>query len=86
MDFLKLTIFDSDSITTKAIYEDVYHSHITGEIYGFTHDFCNWKVRESKQKFTFFTQNLFSCNSYFSQGILFKCIGNKTFLVLADRI
>ena len=25
----------------------VHHSHITGEIIGYAHDFCNWKVREN---------------------------------------
>ena len=26
----------------------IHHSHVTGEIFGYSHDFCNWKVRENK--------------------------------------
>ena len=25
----------------------IHHSHITGQIIGYSHDFCNWKIRES---------------------------------------
>ena len=26
----------------------IHHSHITGKIHGYSHDFCNWKTRENK--------------------------------------
>ena len=26
----------------------IHHSHVTGEIIGYAHDFCNWKIRENK--------------------------------------
>ena len=26
----------------------LHHSHVTGEIIGNCHDFCNWKIRENK--------------------------------------
>ena len=25
----------------------IHHSHVTGEIIGYAHDFCNWKIREN---------------------------------------
>ena len=25
----------------------IHHSHVTGQIIGYSHDFCNWKIRES---------------------------------------
>ena len=27
-----------------------HHSHITGEIIGYSHNFCNFRVRENKKK------------------------------------
>ena len=26
----------------------IHHSHVTGKIHGYSHDFCNWKVRENQ--------------------------------------
>ena len=26
----------------------IHHSNVTGNIHGYTHDFCNWKIRENK--------------------------------------
>ena len=26
----------------------IHYSHVTGEIFGYAHNFCNWKVRENK--------------------------------------
>ena len=26
----------------------IHHSHITGKIHGYSHNFCNWKLRENK--------------------------------------
>ena len=36
-----------------------HHSHITGEIIGYAHNFCNAKVRENKYKITVVGHNLF---------------------------
>lgn len=43
----------------------IHYSHVTEEIYGFSNNFCNWKARENKQKFTGFAQDLFGFNFYF---------------------
>ena len=36
-----------------------HHSHITGEIIGYAHGFCNAKARENKYKITVVGHNLF---------------------------
>ena len=38
----------------------IHHSHITSEIIGYAHSFCNAKVRENKYKITAIAHNLFS--------------------------
>ena len=50
--------FMYDAITTAIFFRNVHclikvkirlnHSHITGKFLGYTHDFCNWTVRENK--------------------------------------
>ena len=49
-------------LTTKTFFENVHrivnvkihlhHSHVTCEILGYAHDFCNLKVRENQTSFT----------------------------------
>ena len=60
MDFPKCDLV-FEIITTKGFFESVYrivnvkidlhHSHVTGKIYGYAHDFCNWKGRENQLNF-----------------------------------
>ena len=57
MDFPKLKFDEIKTITTNAFMKNlhrivnykvhIHHSHITGEIIGYAHDFCNWKMREN---------------------------------------
>ena len=64
-----------DTITTKNFFRNVYHmikfkmhlhhSHVTGEILGYVHDFCNWRVRENKTKFVIFAHNFFGFDMFF---------------------
>ena len=37
----------------------VHHSHVTGEVIGYAHSYCNLKVRENKLKATVVAHNLF---------------------------
>ena len=37
----------------------LYHSHITGDVIGYTHSFCNLKVRENKNQISAIVHNLF---------------------------
>ena len=58
MDFPKVKFDEIKTITTKGFMINlhriinykvhIHHSHITGEIIGHAHDFCNWKMRENK--------------------------------------
>ena len=43
----------------------LHHSHTTGEILGYAHDFFNWKVRENKTEFSCITHNFFEFDMYF---------------------
>ena len=43
----------------------LYHSHVTGEILGYVHDFCNWRVREGKTEFVLFAHNFFGFDMFF---------------------
>ena len=43
----------------------IHHSHITGEIIGYAHGFCNRKVRENKNKISVITHNLFGFDFFF---------------------
>ena len=70
IDFPEAHIFDRDCITAKSFIFTNYHrqkliSIILGEIYGFLHDVCNWKVQENKRKFACFAHNLFGFDFYF---------------------
>ena len=57
---------------------DLHHSHITGEIFGYSHDFCNWKVEESKNEILLIAQNLFGFNMfYFIKGYRASAWGSK---------
>ena len=43
----------------------LHHSHITGEIFEYLHDFCNWKVKESKNEIPLIAHNLFGFNMFY---------------------
>ena len=43
----------------------LHHSHVTGEILKYVHDFCNWRVRENKTKFVIFAHNFLVLNMFF---------------------
>ena len=57
------------TITTTDFFDSVYrisncefhldHSHVTGNVKGFVHNFCNWDLRENKQERTCFAHNIF---------------------------
>ena len=44
---------------------NVHHSHVTGEVIGYTHSYCNLKVRENKSKTTVVAHNLFRFDFFF---------------------
>ena len=70
-----LTDFETETFTTNNFFEFIYkllnvkihlhHSHITGEIKGYSHDFCNWTVRENKDVVSCIGHNFFKFDLYF---------------------
>ena len=57
MDFPEVKFDEIKTVTTNAFTLNlhriinykvhIHHSHVTGEIIGYAHDFCNWKIREN---------------------------------------
>ena len=43
----------------------LHHSHVTDEILGYVHDFCNWRVRENKTDFVIFAHIFFGFEMFF---------------------
>ena len=43
----------------------IHHSHISGEIIGDAHSYCNYKVREKKLKISVVAHNLFRFDFFF---------------------
>ena len=43
----------------------LHHSHVAGQILGYVHDFCSWRVRESKTEFVVFVHNFFGFDMVF---------------------
>ena len=67
--------FMYDTITTSNFFKNVHHlievkvhlhhSHITGNILGYAHDFFNWNVRENKSEIALIAHNLFGFGMLF---------------------
>ena len=70
-----ITKFECETVTTNNLFESVHklasvkihlhHSHVTGEIIGYTHDFCNWIVRENRDIVSCIAHNFFKFDFYF---------------------
>ena len=58
MNFPNVKFDEIKTVTTNGFMKELYgvvnykvhihHSHVTGEIHGYSHDFCNWKIRENQ--------------------------------------
>ena len=67
--------FMYNTITTANFFRNVHrlikvkihlhHSHITGKLLGYSHDFCNWTVRQNKSAIAMIAHNLFGLNMFF---------------------
>ena len=67
--------FTYDTIITNNVFRNahrlikvkihLHHSHTTGKILGYTHDFCNWIVRENKTEIPMIAHNLFGFDMFF---------------------
>ena len=50
------------------------HSHVTGEIVGYAHDFCSKKLRETQNLIPDFAHNLFSFDFFFVVKRIRLCV------------
>ena len=67
--------FEFETVAANDLFENVHkiinvkvhlhHSHVTGEVIGYVHDFCNLKVRENKDLISCITHNFFGFDIYF---------------------
>ena len=58
----------------------IHHSHISNEIIGYAHSFCNKLVRENKTKTTVVAHNLFRFDFFSTERIKGWCLENKRYL------
>ena len=74
------------TITTNGMFTNFYkvinakvylhHSHVSGEILGFSHDFCNWKVRENKYEIPLIGHNFLGFDIFYMvKGYRSSCWG-----------
>ena len=69
------TKFECETVTTRNLFESVHkiinvkinlhHSHITGKIIGYVHDFCNLQVRENNEIVPCIAHNFFKFDMIF---------------------
>ena len=82
MDFPKCDLI-FEATATKGFFKSVYrivnnkihlhYSHVTGKIYSYAHNFCNWKVRENQLSFSCIAHNCFGFDFYFMlKGFMLK--------------
>ena len=67
--------FECETVTTADLFQSVHriinvkihlhHSHVTGEIKGYVHDFCNWQVRENHDVVPCVAHNFFKFDMFF---------------------
>ena len=72
--------FDYETLTANEVFDsvhkiinaktDLHHSHTTGKIIGYAHDFCNANVREKKYVLTCIAHNFFVFEIYFSIKVI----------------
>lgn len=60
---MKKFVTNVSSILTNT--HSIHHSHVTRDILGYAHTFCNEKVRENYYKIPFIAHNLFRFDFFF---------------------
>ena len=78
--------FIFETITTHSFFETIYrlitfkvhihHSHVTGKIFGYAHDFCNIKIRENQVGFSCIAHNYLNFDfDFMLRGFRVSCWG-----------
>ena len=67
--------FEYETVTTSNLFVSVHriinakihlhHSHVTGQVKGYAHDFCNWTVRENHDVVPCIAHNFFKFDMFF---------------------
>ena len=63
----------------------LHHSHIDGRIFGYVHDFCNQKVKESRPLIPVIAHNLFKFDFFFVLKVLRLCVWKTKDVSIGDR-
>ena len=82
--------FDFKTVTTSNFFKKLYriinykihyhHSHITDKIFGYAHDFCNWKVRENKMELSLIGHTFLGFDIFYMiKGYRASCWGTNDF-------
>ena len=66
--------------------QKIYHSHITGEIYGYAHWYCNKKVRENYYKIPVVAHNLFRFDFFFLAKGLRASVWKTRDIIIGGKI
>ena len=85
MDFPE-NMVDFKTVTTTSFFENLYrilnckihlhHSHVTGKIFGYVHDFCNLKVRENQMGLSLIGHNFLGFDIFYMiKGYRSSCWG-----------
>ena len=90
MDFPATKFDEIKTVTTRGFLGKIYkilnakvhlhHSHVSGEIHGYFHDYCNWKSRENKQYVPLIGHNFLGFDIFYMvKGYRSVCWGTKDF-------
>ena len=64
-DIITITNFFRNAHRLIKVKIHLHHSHITGKILGYSHDFCNWTVRKNKSATAAIAHDLFGFDMFF---------------------
>ena len=89
MDFPPCKFDEIETVTTRRFLSkfykvltskiNIHHSHVTGEIYGHAHDFCNWQVRENYTTVSLIGHNFLGFDILFMvKGFRASCWGTQS--------
>ena len=53
------------SLHCERVKVHLHHSHVTGKIFSYAHDFCNWKIRENKTEISVLPHKFFGFDAFF---------------------
>ena len=90
MDFPTTKFDQIKTVTTRGFLGKIYkilnakvhlhHPHVSGEIHGYSHDYCNWKSRENKQYVPLIGHNFLGFDIFYMvKGYRSVCWGTKDF-------